>query len=169
MQFSPLPCYLVPLRSKYSSQHPVVKHSTRLATFLSPLMPLHMSLIFFFLVFLSKLLNLSWKYSRFMLLTCLIVYYLDYLHYPPFFSFCFFQPIPFQSISPNLIRLLSPCFLFLRSSFFKIMLQHYLKTWKICIYEHPALVSFNMYMHSMINSLANIYYRNQKSILWRQL
>ena len=26
VQFSPLPCYLVPLRSKYSPQHPVLKH-----------------------------------------------------------------------------------------------------------------------------------------------
>ena len=26
MQFSPLPCYLVPLRSKYSPQHPIHKH-----------------------------------------------------------------------------------------------------------------------------------------------
>jgi len=26
MQFSPLPCYLVPLRPKYSPQHPIFKH-----------------------------------------------------------------------------------------------------------------------------------------------
>ena len=26
MQFSPLPCYLVPLRPKYSPQHPVLRH-----------------------------------------------------------------------------------------------------------------------------------------------
>ena len=32
MQFSPLPCYIVPLRPKYSPQHPVLKHPQ--ATFL---------------------------------------------------------------------------------------------------------------------------------------
>jgi hypothetical protein len=26
MKFSPLPCYLVPLRPKYSPQHPILKH-----------------------------------------------------------------------------------------------------------------------------------------------
>ena len=26
MQFSPIPCYRVPLRSKYSPQHPILKH-----------------------------------------------------------------------------------------------------------------------------------------------
>jgi hypothetical protein len=26
MKFSPLPCYLVPLRPKYSPQHPIIKH-----------------------------------------------------------------------------------------------------------------------------------------------
>jgi hypothetical protein len=27
MKFSPLPCYLVPLRPKYFPQHPILKHS----------------------------------------------------------------------------------------------------------------------------------------------
>jgi hypothetical protein len=26
MKFSPLPCYLVPLRPKYSPQHPILNH-----------------------------------------------------------------------------------------------------------------------------------------------
>jgi len=26
MKFSPLPCYLVPLRPKYSPQHPILRH-----------------------------------------------------------------------------------------------------------------------------------------------
>jgi hypothetical protein len=35
MKFSPLPCYLVPLRPKYSPQHPILKHPQ--PTFLSGL------------------------------------------------------------------------------------------------------------------------------------
>jgi hypothetical protein len=27
MKFSPLPCYLIPLRPKYSPQHPILKHT----------------------------------------------------------------------------------------------------------------------------------------------
>ena len=39
MQFSPLPCYLVPLRPKYSPQHPILKLSQ--PTFIFPPLSLH--------------------------------------------------------------------------------------------------------------------------------